>query len=75
MINDFFEGQVELIDSAEEMALEAKALLSKWGLIGNNLNHPEHHFFVSDLPDRFVELAERFLGRSIEKVELVNLED
>lgn len=55
---------VRLIDSAEEVAEEAKALLDKMNL-SRKSKESRHRFFVSDEPMNFKEMAERFLGRRI----------
>jgi len=55
---------VRLIDSAEEVAKEAKALLEKKGLLRERKG-ARHSFFVSDEPMNFKIIGERFLGRKI----------
>ncbi|MCT6882385.1 MAG: glutamate racemase, partial [Snodgrassella alvi] len=40
-----------------------------------NPNHTgaKYHFYVSDIPLRFQTIGERFLGRSLEQLEMVSL--
>lgn len=65
---------VKLIDSAEETAIEVKQTLENLNMLSNeNNSNPFHQFFVSDLPPRFNEIAERCLGRKIENVVRVDL--
>jgi glutamate racemase len=55
---------IDLIDSAEEIARQVQVLLND----SNELNPSQHgvrHFFVSDLPRRFEELGKRFLGEPV----------
>lgn len=62
-------AHVKLVNSAEETAKKAKALLSKLKLNspkGKNLQ--ETQFYVSDEPEQFRTLGERFLGQSIHSV-------
>lgn len=54
-----------LVDSAEEVAREAKAVLEANGLLNNSGRPGKQKFFVSDEPPRFMKMAERFLRRKI----------
>lgn len=63
--------KVEIIDSAESIAESAKGKLDELGLL--NKSGGDFRCYVSDRPQRFHELAERFLGRSLTGVEVVNL--
>lgn len=61
--------KVRLVNSAEETAKEAKALLKKKDLVAPaRRSKPAPHFYVSDEPEQFRILGERFLGRSIASV-------
>lgn len=66
---------VRLIDSAEETAREVAERLSTLGLGRPPGTPPEHRFFVSDVPHRFKEQAERFLGSPLPNVNVVSVED
>ena len=61
---------VTLIDSAEETAREVAALLADRGLEADG-GAPEHRFLVSDLPDLFLRVGQRFLQGRIGGVEVV----
>jgi glutamate racemase len=63
---------IAIIDSAVSIATMAKDELEKLGLL-NSTNQPRFECFVSDKPQRFQELAERFLGKKVEKIEVVSL--
>ena len=64
-----FRSKVALVNSAEETAKEAKSLLHRLGLASNKSNDDqETRFYVSDEPEQFRVLGERFLGRSIHSV-------
>jgi len=66
---------VTLIDSAEETAREVSARLSALGLRRRAPGAPRHRFYVSDVPHRFKEQAERFLGAPLPNVEVVTVDD
>lgn len=60
---------VGLVNSAEETAKEAKGLLERLEMISvKEKARQETQFFVSDEPEQFRVLGERFLGRSIHSV-------
>jgi len=64
---------VQLIDSAEEMAREARACLKAAGLERPS-RRGSQEFFVSDAPERFRRLARRFLGSGVDRVALAAVE-
>jgi glutamate racemase len=56
---------VLLIDSAKEVAKEARIILASAGLLNSPGRKEKHNFFVSDEPSRFAAVAERFLKKKI----------
>ena len=60
---------VTLIDSAEETARETAALLADRGLARAD-GRPDYRYLVSDLPEQFLKVGQRFLGGRIEGVEV-----
>ena len=81
VISKIMGKEVKLIDSAEETAMEVKKVLMQKGLLKKtNLKtqklgkRPFRKFFVSDVPDRFVEVGERFLKDEITEVERIDIE-
>ncbi len=64
---------VQLIDSAEATAVAARASLEKHGLLARGGRAGEDHFFVTDSSERFHEVGSRFLGRTLARLERVNL--
>ncbi len=66
-------GDVKLIDSAEETAGAARAILSELDLGSSAAAAGKRSFFVSDSPEKFKILGEAFLGRRIAKVELIDI--
>jgi glutamate racemase len=61
--------EVRLIDSAYETAREIGETLRSTGLEMQTPNEARYRFIASDAPDTFLELGQRFLGSSIDRVE------
>ncbi|HPI52180.1 MAG TPA: aspartate/glutamate racemase family protein, partial [Smithellaceae bacterium] len=73
LFQDITGGQVRLIDSAEAMADIAADLIKQKNLGNTGRRPPEYLFCVSDVPYRFQTIGERFLGRTLPRVEMVRL--
>jgi glutamate racemase len=73
LFQDITGGQVRLIDSAEAMADIAAGLIKQKNLGNTGRRPPEYLFCVSDVPYRFQTIGERFLGRTLPRVEMVRL--
>lgn len=59
---------VRLIDSAVEVAKEVKSTLETSGLKRELKETPLREFYVTDSPERFIKVGERFLGNKIEHI-------
>lgn len=81
-IGGFMGPEVTLVDSADALARAAAALLADRNL----LRPPDHDatteggagrlsFYLSDIPWKFAEIGERFLGQSIDDVKTVGLDE
>lgn len=64
---------VTLVDSAITTAEAAAKALAQAGLLNMDNPEPDYRFYVSDIPLRFRTIGERFLGRSMEQIEMVTL--
>ena len=73
LLQDILGPEVTLIDSAEAMTDIAADLINKQNMSNQNCLPPDYTFYVSDLPYRFQTIGERFLGRTLGRVELVSL--
>ena len=73
LIQDVAGPQIHLIDSAEAMADMTADLLTTQNMANTERTQPDYRFYVSDVPNRFQTIAERFLGRSLGRVEVVKL--
>ena len=67
---------VALVDSAESVAAEASAWLHRHPALAAPPGEGSagHHFYVTDGPEPFVAVAERFLGRAIRRLERARIE-
>ncbi len=74
-IQKVFGPAVTLIDSAEETARDVAQVLAEFDIANNSGEEPTHRFFVSDVPHRFKEQAERFLGGELPKVNVVSIDE
>ena len=64
---------VELVDSSTTTAEAASRALENAGLLNGSGRTPDYRFYVSDIPLRFQTIGERFLGRSLEQIEMMRL--
>lgn len=78
IIADVMGDRITLIDSGEEAARAAYQVLAEDNLLTpRTLQKPapegEHKFFVSDVPEKFSQVATRFLGKVVEKITRVDI--
>ena len=66
--------EVFLIDTAEAIAKAVKSRLGEKNLLRMGNHKAIYKFFVSDDPEKFLQLGRRFLGKSMDKAERVDLE-
>ncbi|WP_224366834.1 glutamate racemase [Hyalangium versicolor] len=62
-----------LVDSAEATAEAVAELLTQRELLAPEGSPTTHGYYVTDVPERFVEVGARFLGRPIPSAEQVDL--
>ena len=74
IISEIMGPTIVLIDSAEQTARELLSLLRERNMLNDGGARPEHSYYVSDVPRRFQEVAERFLGKALGTVEQVDVE-
>ncbi len=65
---------VTLVDSGEEAVNEVSSVLKEKGMEATGRGAVDRHFYVSDIPRKFREVGERFLGQPIDGL-LVNQSD
>jgi glutamate racemase len=64
---------IKLIDPGEETAACVKQTLEEMSLINKQPKKGSHKFFVTDFPNNFKEISERFLGQKIKEVKKIKL--
>lgn len=70
-IASVMESGVTLIDSGEAAAAEVERLLDEQRLRNTSTHRPNLQFYVSDVPAKFTEVGERFLGQKMGRVHRV----
>jgi glutamate racemase len=73
IIGDVMGAEVKLIDSAGSTANNIAEILKAKKLLKDSTGNAVHKFYVSDVPDKFREVAERFLGQRIENITRINI--
>jgi len=78
VISEVMGNKITLIDSGEETAKVAYAMLAEDRLLNPRMSQKpsqqgEHRFFVSDVPEKFSPLATRFLGEPVDKITRVDI--
>jgi len=71
VIGDVMGARVQLIDSAIEISIEIKGILEKLGMKRDAGDTTFREFYVTDSPERFLKVGERFLGHPIEHIEKI----
>jgi len=66
---------VKLIDSGTPAARLVEDYLNGRGLRNHSVHHGQSEFYVSDVPTKFREIAETFLGKKITHLHKVELEE
>lgn len=72
LVQDVVGPEVRLVDSAITVAEQAARKLAELGIANPGEHLPEYRYTVTDIPLRFQTIGERFLGRSLGRVEKVD---
>ncbi len=78
VIADVMGDNVRLINSGRETARETYKRLAEANLLSSRASQTpplegEHKFFVSDVPDKFAQVAARFLDNPIDKITRIDI--
>ncbi len=65
---------VRLVDPGEATAREVERILHQTGLLNTSEHPADRTWVLSDLPHRFIEVGESFLGSTIGSVEKISVE-
>ena len=71
LLQDVVGPDVVLVDSADNMAVLAGEQLAAAGLANTGKGSADYQFYVTDVPQRFQQIGERFLGRTLMQVHVV----
>jgi glutamate racemase len=71
VLQEVLGSPIRLVDSAEAVTAQTKELLHEHNLGSEQRGSPEYRFYVTDVPHRFREIGELFLGRSLSDVTVV----
>lgn len=74
LLKEVMGPDVRLIDSAEETAIAVAGKLEEGNMANPKTQPGSHQFYVSDTPDRFIEIGETFLNRSLGEVQRVDID-
>lgn len=75
VIQEVIGSNVQLIDSGVASAEVVKEELRKLNLLSESKTRGKAEFYVSDIPNKFKEIAELFLGEPVENVQKIDLEE
>lgn len=64
-IDEFYNGKVAILNTAEIVAEDVKKKLEKLNLLNQSKDKPKHHFFVSDKTSAFETSTQLFFGDKI----------
>lgn len=73
VISSVMGKDITLIDSATETVKELKRMIEETGMENSISDKIIRRFYVTDSPERFIKVGERFLGQRIEHIEKINL--
>ena len=74
ILSEVMGKSVSLIDSAIETAREIEKILGDLSLLNTSGGNIIREFYVTDAPDKFKTIGERFLGEPIEHIKKIELE-
>jgi len=75
IIQEIVGKNVTLIDSGSAASSEVENYLNGRGIKNTSNDLGFHEYYVSDVPKKFKTIAERFLGKEIENIHKVDLEE
>lgn len=73
VISDVMGAGVTLIDSAVETAKKTRDILNEHKISGEPGKNPAREFYVTDFPERFIKVGEKFLEQKIANIQKIDL--
>ena len=74
LLLEVVQNTLTLIDSAQSIAEQAAVMLDHSHLLNLQRTPPDYRCFVTDIPLKFRAVGERFLGRTLQHLEMIHLE-
>ena len=74
VLSAFMGASINLIDSAIETARETEIILGDLSLLNTSGDNMRREFYVTDSPEKFKTVGERFLGEDIQHIKKIELE-
>lgn len=71
VIAEVMGAEVQLIDSAIETSQEIRVILEDLGMSRDRKSLSFREFYVTDSPERFLKVGEKFLGQQIDHIEKI----
>lgn len=75
VIQEVMGEDVKLIDSGTAASMVVEEHLNGRGLLNTSNSYGKGEFFVSDIPTKFKDVAERFLGTEITNISKIDLDE
>ena len=73
VISEVMGSGVTLIDSAVETSHEVHNVLKKFDLRGTQEESARREFYVTDSPERFLKVGEKFIGQTMKHIEKIDI--
>ncbi|EGT5044348.1 glutamate racemase [Clostridioides difficile] len=65
---------IKLVNPAKETAKDLKKILEVQNIINNTEIHGTYQYYVSDIPEKFSDIAREFLKKKIDKIQKVEIQ-
>lgn len=66
--------KIKLVNPAKETAVDLKEILEKQGLMNETESKASYEYYVSDIPEKFANIAGEFLKKEIENIKNVEIQ-
>ncbi len=67
-------NKIRLVNPAEETALDLKKMLEDKNLLNMQTEKPEYRYFVSDMPERFMNIGQNFIQKPFDNISVVEIQ-
>ncbi len=73
-IGEIVGENVILVNPAKETSQDLKKILEDKNITNNVVNEPSYKYYVSDIPEKFVSIAQDFLKKEITSIEKIDIQ-